>query len=93
MSYWATVITNLFSAIPQRPEDCNLAVGRFTVGDPTCTASTRCISPAFIIVAVVGLHLIALHRFGSNNPLGIDAKGRRTRSRSIPITRSKTCSD
>ena len=29
----------------------------------------------FIIVAVVGLHLIALHRFGSNNPLGIDAKG------------------
>jgi len=27
-----------------------------------------------VIVAVVGLHLIALHRFGSNNPLGIDIK-------------------
>jgi ubiquinol-cytochrome c reductase cytochrome b subunit len=23
---------------------------------------------------VVGLHLVALHRFGSNNPLGIDVK-------------------
>lgn len=27
-----------------------------------------------MIVAVVGLHLIALHRFGLNNPLGIDTK-------------------
>src|SRR3546814_5912321 len=29
----------------------------------------------FIIVAVVILHIWALHQFGSNNPLGIDAKG------------------
>ncbi|HUN53374.1 MAG TPA: cytochrome b N-terminal domain-containing protein, partial [Candidatus Sulfotelmatobacter sp.] len=29
----------------------------------------------FVIVAVVGLHLIALHTHGSNNPLGIDSKG------------------
>jgi ubiquinol-cytochrome c reductase cytochrome b subunit len=28
----------------------------------------------FVIVAVVGLHLIALHRFGSNNPNGFDIK-------------------
>ncbi len=28
----------------------------------------------FVIVAFVGLHLIALHRFGSNNPTGIDTK-------------------
>ena len=27
------------------------------------------------IVGVVVLHLVALHRFGSNNPLGIDPKG------------------
>jgi quinol-cytochrome oxidoreductase complex cytochrome b subunit len=27
-----------------------------------------------VIVAFVGLHLIALHRFGSNNPTGIDTK-------------------
>ena len=29
----------------------------------------------FVIVAVVGLHLVGLHQFGSNNPTGIDAKG------------------
>jgi ubiquinol-cytochrome c reductase cytochrome b/c1 subunit len=29
----------------------------------------------FVIVAVVFLHLIALHQHGSNNPLGIDKKG------------------
>ena len=29
----------------------------------------------FVIVAVVMLHLVALHQHGSNNPLGIDRKG------------------
>src|SRR5690606_38082839 len=29
----------------------------------------------FVIVGVVVLHIWALHRFGSNNPLGIDVKG------------------
>ena len=29
----------------------------------------------FLIVGVVALHLVALHQHGSNNPLGIDAKG------------------
>jgi ubiquinol-cytochrome c reductase cytochrome b subunit len=29
----------------------------------------------FVLVALVVLHLWALHRFGSNNPIGIDAKG------------------
>ena len=28
-----------------------------------------------MIVGVVVLHLVALHRFGSNNPLGIDTRG------------------
>jgi ubiquinol-cytochrome c reductase cytochrome b subunit len=36
----------------------------------------------FLIVGVVGLHLVALHRFGSNNPLGIDRKSPRD---SIPF--------
>ena len=30
---------------------------------------------SFIIVAVIGLHLLALHQHGSNNPLGIDHRG------------------
>jgi ubiquinol-cytochrome c reductase cytochrome b subunit len=77
MSYWAaTVITNLFSAIPLIGQSIvTLLWGGFTVGDPTLHRfyALHYLLP-FIIVAVVGLHLIALHRFGSNNPLGIDAK-------------------
>jgi ubiquinol-cytochrome c reductase cytochrome b subunit len=77
MSYWAaTVITNLFSAIPLIGQNIvTLLWGGFTVGDPTLHRfyALHYLLP-FIIVAVVGLHLIALHRFGSNNPLGIDAK-------------------
>ena len=78
MSYWAaTVITNLFSAIPLIGQSIvTLLWGGFTIGDPTLHRfyALHYLLP-FIIVAVVGLHLIALHRFGSNNPLGIDAKG------------------
>jgi ubiquinol-cytochrome c reductase cytochrome b/c1 subunit len=78
MSYWAaTVITNLFSAIPVFGQDIvTLLWGGFTVGNPTLNRffSLHYLLP-FIIVAVVGLHLLALHQHGSNNPLGIDKRG------------------
>jgi ubiquinol-cytochrome c reductase cytochrome b/c1 subunit len=78
MSYWAaTVITNLFSAVPVVGEKIvTLLWGGFTVGNPTLNRffSLHYLLP-FIIVAVVGLHLIALHQHGSNNPLGIDHRG------------------
>jgi ubiquinol-cytochrome c reductase cytochrome b subunit len=78
MSYWAaTVITNLFSAIPVVGEKIvTLLWGGFTVGNPTLNRffSLHYLLP-FVIIAVVGLHLIALHTHGSNNPLGIDHKG------------------
>ncbi|HEU0218776.1 MAG TPA: cytochrome b N-terminal domain-containing protein [Stellaceae bacterium] len=78
MSFWgATVITNLFSAIPVVGQKIvTLLWGGFTVGNPTLNRffSLHYLLP-FIIVAVVGLHLIALHTHGSNNPLGIDNKG------------------
>src|SRR6266446_522400 len=77
MSYWAaTVITNLFSAFPLIGQSIvTFLWGGFTVGDPTLQRfyALHYLLP-FIIVAVVGLHLIALHRFGSNNPLGIETK-------------------
>jgi ubiquinol-cytochrome c reductase cytochrome b subunit len=49
--------------------------GGYAVGDPTLHRffALHCLLP-FVIVVVAGLHLIALHRFGSNNPLGIDVK-------------------
>jgi ubiquinol-cytochrome c reductase cytochrome b subunit len=78
MSYWgATVITNLFSAFPLVGEDIvTLLWGGFTVANPTLNRffSLHYLLP-FVIVAVVGLHLIALHQHGSNNPLGIDRRG------------------
>jgi len=78
MSFWgATVITNLFSAIPMiGSKIVTLLWGGFTVGNPTLNRffSLHYLLP-FVIVAVVGLHLIALHTHGSNNPLGIDSKG------------------
>src|ERR687896_667034 len=78
MSYWgATVITNLFSAIPWVGEAIVTWLwGGFTVGNATLNRfySLHYLFP-FLIVGVVFLHLWALHRFGSNNPLGIDANG------------------
>jgi ubiquinol-cytochrome c reductase cytochrome b/c1 subunit len=78
MSYWAaTVITSLFSAIPLVGQGIvTFLWGGFSVGDPTLHRfyALHYLLP-FVILFVVLLHLIALHRFGSNNPLGIDMKG------------------
>src|ERR1700730_5320973 len=77
MSFWgATVITNLFSAIPIVGDSIvTWLLGGFGVGDATLNRfyALHYLLP-FVIVAVVLLHLVALHRFGSNNPDGIDVK-------------------
>ncbi len=77
MSFWgATVITNLFSAIPGVGEPIVTWLwGGFAVDNPTLQRffSLHYLLP-FLIVGVVVLHLVALHTHGSNNPLGIDAK-------------------
>ena len=79
MSFWgATVITNLFSAIPLIGDwIVTLLWGGFSVDNPTLNRfySLHYLLP-FVIVGVVILHIIALHRFGSNNPLGIDVRGK-----------------
>ena len=78
MSFWgATVITNLFSAIPLVGNDIVTWLwGGFAVGNPTLNRfySLHYLLP-FVIVGVVVLHVLALHQHGSNNPLGIDRKG------------------
>jgi quinol-cytochrome oxidoreductase complex cytochrome b subunit len=77
MSFWAaTVITNLFSAIPIFGETIVTWLwGGFSVGNPTLNRfyALHYLLP-FVIVGVVVLHLAALHQHGSNNPLGIDPK-------------------
>ncbi|RMD64820.1 MAG: cytochrome b [Alphaproteobacteria bacterium] len=78
MSFWAAkVITNLFSAIPLVGETIVTWLwGGFTVGNPTLNRfyALHYLLP-FVIVGLVIIHIWALHRFGSNNPLGIDVKG------------------
>jgi ubiquinol-cytochrome c reductase cytochrome b/c1 subunit len=78
MSYWAaTVITNLFSAFPVIGHPIVTWLwGGYAVGNPTLNRffALHYLLP-FIILGFVLLHLVALHRFGSNNPLGIDVKG------------------
>ncbi len=78
MSFWgATVITNLFSAIPViGPTIVTYLWGAFSVDNPTLNRffSLHYLMP-FMIVGVVFLHVAALHITGSNNPLGIEPKG------------------
>ena len=78
MSFWgATVITNLFSAIPVVGESIVTWLwGGFTVDNPTLNRffSLHYLLP-FLIVGAVVVHLWALHVHKSNNPLGIDIKG------------------
>ncbi|MFY9287556.1 MAG: cytochrome b/b6, partial [Alphaproteobacteria bacterium] len=78
MSFWgATVITNLFSAIPLVGDSVVTWLwGGFSVDNPTLNRffSLHYLLP-FVIFAVVFLHVAALHISGSNNPTGIEPKG------------------
>jgi quinol-cytochrome oxidoreductase complex cytochrome b subunit len=78
MSFWgATVITSLFSAIPLVGDwVTHLLWGGFAVDNPTLNRffALHYLLP-FVLVAIVVLHLVALHQHGSSNPLGIDKKG------------------
>ena len=77
MSFWgATVITNLFSAIPLVGETIHTwLLGGFSPDNATLNRffSLHYLLP-FIILGVVILHVWALHIPGSNNPTGIDVK-------------------
>ena len=77
MSFWgATVITNFFSVIPFVGEPIvSWLLGGYTVDNPTLNRfyALHYLLP-FVIAGVILLHIVALHRFGSNNPLGIDIK-------------------
>ena len=77
MSFWgATVITNLFSAIPFFGESITTWLwGGYAVDNPTLTRffSLHYLIP-FLILGLVVLHIWALHVPGNNNPIGIDIK-------------------
>lgn len=76
ISFWgATVITNLFSAIPViGGEVVNWMWGGFAVGNPTLSRfySLHFMLP-FTIAALSAIHIIFLHQSGSRNPLGVNS--------------------
>ncbi len=77
MSFWAaTVITNIFAAIPIIGDPIlALLRGGFAVDNATLNRffSLHYLLP-FILAAVVGLHIWALHVPGNNNPVGVEVK-------------------
>ena len=85
MSFWgATVITNLFSALPIVGQPIVTWLwGGFSVDNPTLNRffSLHYLLP-FVIFALVGLHVWALHTVKSNNPLGVEVK---TKADTIPF--------
>jgi ubiquinol-cytochrome c reductase cytochrome b/c1 subunit len=93
MSFWgATVITNLFSAIPLVGEAIVTWLwGGFAVGDPTLNRfySLHYLLP-FMIAGLVMLHIWALHVTGQTNPTGIEIKSKQD---AVPFTPHATIKD
>jgi len=79
MSFWAaTVITNLFTAIPLVGRAITTWLwGGFSVDNPTLNRfySLHYLLP-FMIVGVVALHIWALHVPGNGNPTGVSVKSK-----------------
>ena len=77
MSFWgATVITNLFSAIPVVGESIVTWLwGGYSVDNPTLTRffSLHYLLP-FVIAGLVIVHIWAFHTTGNNNPTGVEVR-------------------
>jgi ubiquinol-cytochrome c reductase cytochrome b subunit len=75
MSFWgATVITSMVTAIPIAGQPIvQWLWGGYTVGNPTLNRffSLHFVLP-FVIVGLTLIHLILLHKDGSNSPIGSD---------------------
>ena len=78
MSYWgAQVIVNLFGAIPLIGDDLAVWIrGDYVVSDATLNRffAFHVIAIPLVLLALIVVHLIALHEVGSNNPDGIEIK-------------------
>jgi len=94
MSFWgATVITNLFSAIPLVGEAITTWLwGGYSVDNPTLNRffALHYLMP-FMLVGVVVLHVWALHVTGQNNPTGVDVKN--VQRDTLPFTPFATVKD
>jgi len=78
MSYWgAQVIISLFGAIPGIGDSLALWIrGDFVIADATLNRffAFHVIAVPIVLLALVVLHILALHEVGSNNPDGVEIK-------------------
>ena len=78
MSYWgAQVIISLFGAIPYVGEGLATWIrGDFVVSDATLNRffAFHVILVPMLLLALVFVHIVALHKVGSNNPDGVEIK-------------------
>ncbi|HEY9017186.1 cytochrome bc complex cytochrome b subunit [Thiomicrospira sp.] len=78
MSYWgAQVIISLFSAIPLVGPDLALWIrGDYIISDATLNRffALHVIALPLVLVLLVFMHIVALHKVGSNNPDGVEIK-------------------
>ncbi len=88
MSYWgAQVIVSLLGALPWIGEDLMLWVrGDYLISGVTLNRffSLHVVAVPLVLVALVVMHLLALHEVGSNNPDGIDIKSK-TDDKGVPL--------
>ncbi|MGQ3892128.1 cytochrome b [Legionella sp. CNM-4043-24] len=78
MSYWgAQVITSLFGAIPYVGDSLVTWIrGDYHVSNATLQRffALHIVAIPMLLIGLVYLHIVALHKVGSNNPEGIDIK-------------------
>ena len=78
MSFWgAQVITSLFGAIPWVGDSLALWIrGDYNISDATLNRyfALHVIAIPMLLLGLAYLHIIALHKVGSNNPDGIEIK-------------------
>jgi len=88
MSYWgAQVIISLFDAIPFiGPALAEWIRGDFVVGDATLNRffAFHVIALPLVLVVLVFVHIVALHKVGSNNPDGVEIKKKKD-ANGIPL--------
>jgi len=88
MSYWgAQVIISLFEAIPVvGPGLSEWIRGDFVVADATLNRffAFHVIAIPLVLVVLVFVHIVALHKVGSNNPDGIEIKKKKD-ANGIPL--------
>ena len=78
MSFWgAQVIVNLFSSVPFVGPDLSVLIrGDYVISDATLNRffALHVAAIPLVLAGIVFVHIIALHKVGSNNPDGIEIK-------------------